>query len=119
MTVGFSKKWAVAMLTIGAAMVTLNVVIGNVIGLIPGAVCLVVGAAYAWRPYFRIDSGVVIVKAPIGPVERRYPFDSADDVKIENGKIWIKGKKLGLSKFLADNTQWDAAIAHLTTNTFD
>jgi hypothetical protein len=79
----------------------------------PGVVCMIAGGSMMGRTYFEIGSGVLVVRALIGPVTRRYTYESMKDVRVEGNKIFVGAKKVGVAKMQADGADWQKFVAYI------
>ncbi len=119
MRIGYSKGWTVLLLVMGAALVVMNLLLvrggADVIRFFPAVVCLIVGAAYATRPWFELTEDAVVVKAAIGPLKKVHAFGDLSEVRIEGGKLWVGAKKTGVTRWLANKDDWARLEARLAT----
>lgn len=116
MKVRYKAGWSVTFLALGglslALVLTLLVLTGEVYwgSLIPGVLCSVIGLGYRTRPYFEVHDDHLLFRAVIGPATKRYPYQSPSELEVRDGRIWLRGKKLGLSKTLARSDDWQAFL---------
>lgn len=120
MRVGYSKKLAWTILLLGLIQVVLQVWLlsmggrANGIGLIPGVICSLVGIGYLNKPFFTVRGDAVEFKALIGPVVKTLPYQPGE-IRIENNALYVGSKKTGGRRWMADNADWDALAARLTS----
>lgn len=124
--VRYKLGWSVTFLVLGGLSLALVVVMligtGKVYwgSLIPGVLCTVVGVGYRTRPYFEVHDDHLLFRAVIGPAVKRFAYASPSELEVREGKLWLKGKKLGLSRTLARREDWEAFVARVqAASTFD
>jgi len=105
--IGYSKTWAIVLLSLGSLSIIATFFASEMNGhvLFLGGVGLLVGLSYLKNTYFEVLDGELVQKAPIGAV-KRYPFKTGELVVKDEG-IFVAGEKLGFSRLLADNKDWD------------
>ena len=119
MTVHYSRPFAILLLILGAMQLVLNLITGNLFGLIPGGVCTLIGFLYLTKPYFFIEGNVLVMPALIGPMKKRYPFEEGA-LQAKGNALYNGEKKLGARRWLANHGEWDALVTQLkSTTAFD
>jgi hypothetical protein len=83
---------------------------------IAGVVPLLFGVLHLARPYFFVHQGLVTVKAVIGPVERKFPFQT---LELDGKRVFAVAadgtrKRVPVSRAFSQPADWEAAIAHAT-----
>lgn len=114
MKVRYNPSWSILFLVLG--FVALGVGITGLVltgrfflgTWIPGAVCVLVGFSYRRRPYFELVPGKLQVPALIGPLVKDYPYGDISRVEVRDKKVWIDGKKTGISRMMAHGEDWAA-----------
>lgn len=112
----YKPGWSITFLILGGLSLALVVVLLAMTGkvywgsLLPGVLCTVVGLGYRYRPYFEVHDDHLLFRAVIGPATKRYPYRSPSALEVRDGKIWLDGKKLGLSRTLARSDDWAAFV---------
>ncbi|MEZ4469590.1 MAG: hypothetical protein R3F60_02075 [bacterium] len=110
MRVGYSRPLAVSFIALGALVLGLNLITArrgaDLIRLVPGIVCGIVGVGYLAKPYFYLEGGAIVVPAVLGPLKKTYPFKPGE-LSVRDGAIWLGEKKLGMRRWLADKAAWD------------
>lgn len=81
----------------------------NTWGLIGACVGIVLSAAYAYRPYFELRPGEIVVYAPLSPATKRYRFTPGTLI-VRKGRIRLQGRDLPVRRLYADKTQWAAVV---------
>lgn len=126
MKVRYKAGWSVTFLALGGLSLTLVLALLVLTGkvywgsLIPGILCTVVGLGYRTRPYFEVHEDHLPFRAVIGPATKSYPYRSPAELEVRDGKIWLRGKKLGLSRTLARRDDWEAFLQRVqVAETFD
>lgn len=114
MIVRYKGAWAAVMLTLGGLSILMMMILlamgGRLLwgSLIAGVICTFVGLGYLRKPYFEVLDDHLLFRAVLGPLTKQYPFESTSEVEVRDGKVFIKGKKLGISSWLANNDDWSA-----------
>lgn len=114
MVVRYKGAWAAVMLTLGGLSILMMLILlmmgGRMLwgSLIAGVICTMVGLGYLRRPYFEVFDDHLLIRAAMGPVTKQYPFSSPSEVEVRDGKVFVQGKKLGISSWLANNDDWTA-----------
>lgn len=126
MKVRYKAGWSVTFLALGGLSLTLVLALLVLTGkvywgsLIPGILCTVVGLGYRTRPYFEVHEDHLLFRAVIGPATKSYPYRSPAELEVRDGRIWLRGKKLGLSRTLARRDDWEAFLQRVqVAETFD
>lgn len=119
MQVRYSKALAWTVLGLGVIQLALQAWLftlgrGNVLHLIPGVVCVLVGIGYLTRPFFTIEGNEVVFKALIGPLAKRLPY-GAGELRIEKNALFVGSKKTGGRRWMANNDDWDAMATQIAS----
>src|SRR5262249_54774682 len=122
MRVGYKKAWGVALIVMSGVLMMLLVVSGalarqdmSLFG--PGLAALaslIPGIGYLTRTYFEVGPDRVLLFALIGPLRREYPYSSPSELRIEGGKLFVRGKKIPVSRGQADAADWQRFAQSLT-----
>jgi len=129
MVVRFRLFLAWSILALGAVnLILVAILIGGggrvpIGSLIAGSVCVLIGALYFLRPYFRLVDGAFEIPALIGPLKRRFPFDGPDGVQYRAGSFWAthegRVKKVPVQRWLSRPADWQAIVEHLHLSQLD
>ena len=126
MNVRYKPVWGITLTSLGVLALGLGVVLTAIgaqarIGIwISGGVALIAGLGYLRRDYFRLVDGELQIPAAIGPLVRRYPIERAGDLVVTDGRLYHRGKKLGLTPTMAHREDWAAFMAaRATPEVFD
>jgi hypothetical protein len=121
MNVRYKPAWGIGLTSLGVIALGMGVVLTAIGGRphignwISGGVALVVGIGYLRRDYFRLVSGELQIPAAIGPLVKRYPIENPGDLVVTDGRLYHRGKKLGLTPTMARKEDWAAFLASRTT----
>jgi hypothetical protein len=58
------------------------------------------------RTYVTIDNAEVVIHALVGPLKRRFPFESWRDVQLANGVLTIAGSRVPMHRTQANDDDW-------------
>lgn len=76
------------------------------ISIILGPLMLLLGSLYLTRPYAYIEQNQFVMPAMLGPVRRTFPFSTDTDVKVENGKYYVRNgsnwKRVPIIRWMSD-----------------
>lgn len=124
MTVRYNAGWGVAFVVLGAAATTLGLWVTAVDGFQPavvaGMIVFVLGVLYLTRPYFEYHptTRTVVVKSPLGPVQRRFGGSEGQQLIVEGNRIVCvrqDGKRRRpVSPMMANGDQWRAVLAMIS-----
>src|SRR5262245_52336986 len=122
MRIGYKKAWGVALLVMAGVLLVLLVLSGafargdmSLFG--PGLAALaslVTGISYLVRTYFEVSVDRITLFALLGPLRREYPFSSPSELRIEGGKLFVRGQKVPISRGQADSADWERFAQSLT-----
>ncbi len=125
MTIRYNRVLAYAFMVLGA----INVALGGWLlllrsfntSLVIGFVLLLLAALYLTRPYFTIEKNQVVVSAMVGPVKRTFFFRTAEDVKVEGGRLFVRDgerwKRVPVYRWMSDAADWKAMESKLAAGT--
>jgi hypothetical protein len=119
MRVRFGGRAAILSLVIGAVALAWTPVMGSValgqpvflfgpITLV-GAV-MVLGGLLLLRgsTYFTVADDEIVVHAVVGPIKRRFPFASWDELSWRDGRLWSGGRRVPVHRTQANAEDWQA-----------
>lgn len=120
MKIGYSKGLAITLLVLGFIVIGLRLVLMsmgggrsagamNLVHMIPGIVCVIIGFAYQVKPHFTIGDGEVVFRAPIGPAKKRYPYQPGE-LSVQNNALYVGSKKTGARRWMANKADWDRMV---------
>jgi hypothetical protein len=79
-----------------------------------GAIMVLGGLLMARGSRFvTVEGGCFVKHALVGPLKRRFPFASWDEVSYDGGRVRVAGKKLPFSRTGARSADWSALEALL------
>src|SRR5262245_59090606 len=121
MRVGYKKGWGVAMLALSGLLMMMLVVsgafarqdmslYGPALAAISSGIC---GICYLTRPCFELGADRITLFALLGPLRREYPYSGATDLRLEGGRLFVRGKKVPIWRFQADGTDWERFVAQI------
>lgn len=119
MRVGYSRTLAglifsFAVITLVGQLMSREV---NTWALLGGCSGILLSAAYAYRPYFELRSGEIVVFAPLSPATKRYRFTPGTLI-VRKGRIRLQGRDLPIRKLYADKAQWAAVVQAAGSDVF-
>src|SRR5215471_1498693 len=122
MRVGYKKAWGVVLVVMSGVLMMLLVFSGAITRMdmslfgpgLAAVASLITGIGYLTRTYFEVGADRVTLFALIGPLRREYPFSSRSELRIENGKLFVGGKKVAISRGQADTGDWERFAQSLT-----
>lgn len=118
----YSRFYAWLILGLGALNVMLGLMNMSMGGrfsfsLILGVMFCFMGVLYFQRPYFMVEDGTIVIPALIGPVKRQFRIDSADDVRLDNGKIMIndgnRWKRVPVYRWISHPDDWSEMLKYI------
>jgi hypothetical protein len=122
MRVGYKKAWGVVLVVMAGVLMMLLVFSGAIARMdmslfgpgLAAVASLITGIGYLTRTYFEVGADRVTLFALIGPLRREYPFSSRAELRIENGKLFVRGQKVAISRGQADAGDWERFAQTLT-----
>ena len=122
MRIGYKKAWGVVLVVMAGVLMLLLVFSGAIARMdmslfgpgLAAVASLITGIGYLTRTYFEVGADRVTLSALIGPLRREYPFSSPAELRIENGKLFVRGKKVAISRGQADAADWEKFAQSLT-----
>ncbi|TDD23404.1 hypothetical protein [Nonomuraea diastatica] len=80
--------------------------------IVVGLIVAGLGVVYLRRPYFRVEPQAIVLAAPIGPAERRFPIPAGGSPRLEGNRIVIdeagRARKVPVRKGMAHPADWAA-----------
>jgi len=119
MRVRYRPAWSHTFLVLGGLTLTVTVInfvaSGRLLvpSLVPGLISLVVGFAYRSRPYFELAADHLRAPAPLGPLAKTYDFADLSQLSVRDRRVWVGGKKTGLSQTMAHPGDWQGFEQHV------
>lgn len=119
MTIRYNRVLAYAFMVLGGWLLLLR---SFNTSLVIGFVLLLLAALYLTRPsYFTIEKNQVVVSAMVGPVKRTFFFRTAEDVKVEGGRLFVRDgerwKRVPVYRWMSDAADWKAMESKLAAVT--
>ncbi len=117
-SVGYSKRMGFIFLGLGLVPLTLNLWVmlldgGFRLGVLTGAIVMVVGVLYLTRDFLRVSSSSVEQLNMLGMTLKSYPISQ---LEVENEQVYVvsegKRKKLA-TRWLARDSHWQKLLEHL------
>src|SRR5262249_20331083 len=115
MKIRYNRLLASVMLGLGLICLLLNVWVGALVGfegvlpgLLTGTIVSFVGVLYFNTPVLELSGDTLTTYRPLGLVHTRFPITNKAEIKIENGRILVGGRKLPTPRWMADKSDWDA-----------
>lgn len=123
MKIGYARGLALTLIILGFIVIGLRLVLMsmgagrgagamNIVHMIPGIICVIIGFAYQVKPQFIIDAHTVTFRAPIGPAKKVYPYQPGE-LSVRDNALWVGEKKTGGRRWMADKGDWDRMAQHI------
>jgi len=122
MRVGYKKAWGVVLVVMSGVLMMLLLFSGAIARMdmslfgpgLAAVASLIAGIGYLTRTYFVVGADRVTLFAVIGPLRREYPYSSRAELRIDNGKLFVRGQKVPISRGQADAGDWERFAQSLT-----
>lgn len=127
MKVHYKQSMGIIMIVSGIVIFLLNMYLLTLSSRMPiqlflGILFIIMGAFYLKRPMFELRQHEIVLFNAFGMIVKRYTFDSSEDLVVVDNKVYIEKdgnrKRVRLSSFSANKTEWDQFIGMIKKGTF-
>ena len=102
----YNKLYGIIMLTCGVIVGILSLLTRDYLNLFWVLIMFVLGVSVLSRTYVTVEPNNITVYALLGPQKRPFPYTSPGQIKIENGSLFVDGKRLPVARWLVDASDW-------------